>query len=254
MTDRVEEFGHVPQGGVPPWRRLLVVVAHPDDESFGLGAVIDRFVQGGTSVLVLCFTRGEGSTLGAEGPDLSVRRRAELAQAGRLLGVADVELLEYPDGALASVPRQTLVDIVAQAIEASGAEGLLVFDDNGVTGHPDHVAATRAAVDAGRRLGLPVLAWALPADVAGRLHAELGVTMGGRLPGELDFWLSCPREAQLAAVHAHVSQAVPASPLWRRLQLLGDREWLRFLVDGADAQNSRAGATPTSGPTDTHGV
>jgi len=44
---------------LPAWRQALVVVAHPDDETFGLGAVADRF----TAVHVLCFTHGEASTL-----------------------------------------------------------------------------------------------------------------------------------------------------------------------------------------------
>ncbi|HQA14240.1 MAG TPA: PIG-L family deacetylase, partial [Ornithinibacter sp.] len=40
---------------------MLVVVAHPDDESFALGALIDRSVRLGAEVSVLCLTRGEAS-------------------------------------------------------------------------------------------------------------------------------------------------------------------------------------------------
>ena len=47
----------------PPWRSVLAVVAHPDDESFGLGAVLAGFVDAGAAVAVLCFTHGESSTL-----------------------------------------------------------------------------------------------------------------------------------------------------------------------------------------------
>lgn len=43
-------------------RRALAVVAHPDDESFGLGAVLGYLVHNGAEVSVLCFTRGEAST------------------------------------------------------------------------------------------------------------------------------------------------------------------------------------------------
>lgn len=57
----------------PPWLSewlpatdtALVVIAHPDDESFGLGAVLHALVTAGTPVDVLCFTHGEASTLGA---------------------------------------------------------------------------------------------------------------------------------------------------------------------------------------------
>lgn len=45
---------------------VLAVVAHPDDESFDLGAILDTVVAAGGRASVLCFTRGEASTLGAE--------------------------------------------------------------------------------------------------------------------------------------------------------------------------------------------
>ncbi len=45
---------------------MLAVIAHPDDESFGLGAVIDALITAGAIVDVLCLTRGEASTLGAD--------------------------------------------------------------------------------------------------------------------------------------------------------------------------------------------
>ena len=46
---------------LPRWRRVLAVVAHPDDESFALGALLDRFVTAGAEVSVLCLTHGEAS-------------------------------------------------------------------------------------------------------------------------------------------------------------------------------------------------
>lgn len=48
-------------------QRVLGVVAHPDDESFGIGAVLAWLHQRGIPVSVLVFTRGEASTLGAAG-------------------------------------------------------------------------------------------------------------------------------------------------------------------------------------------
>ena len=52
-----------PRGLLPPWPAVLAVVAHPDDESFGLGAIIDKMTSAGAAVHVLCYTRGEASTL-----------------------------------------------------------------------------------------------------------------------------------------------------------------------------------------------
>ncbi|HJE52330.1 MAG TPA: PIG-L family deacetylase, partial [Tessaracoccus flavescens] len=86
---------------LPSWNRVLVVVAHPDDESFGLGAVISSFVDGGASVHVTCLTAGEASTLGAA-PDLAAIREAELAAAASRLGCDGTTLHHHPDGGLAS--------------------------------------------------------------------------------------------------------------------------------------------------------
>ena len=61
-------------GVLPEWTSVLAVVAHPDDESFGLGAILDAFTRTGATVEVLCLTHGEASTLhGASGDLASVR-------------------------------------------------------------------------------------------------------------------------------------------------------------------------------------
>jgi hypothetical protein len=65
--------------------------------------------------------------------------------------------------------------------------------------------------------------------VAAALNGELGTTFVGRAPEEIDLVVTVDRVAQLEAVHAHPSQAVPGSAVWRRLELLGDREHLRWL-------------------------
>ncbi|GAB78432.1 N-acetylglucosaminyl deacetylase, LmbE family [Austwickia chelonae] len=218
---------------LPRWARVLVVVAHPDDESFGLGGLIEAFTGTGARVHVLCLTRGEASTLGGDAyPDLAAVRQQELETAGRELGVDGVTLLSYPDGALGGIPVEELVAVVGRAVDGHGPEGLLVFDDDGVTGHPDHCAATAAAVHAAAARALPVLAWTMPVEVAEELNRSFGTAISGRSREQVDLVVRCPRERQLRAVHAHTSQAVPGSPLWRRLELCGDVEWVRFLTRG----------------------
>ncbi len=77
-----------PGHALPAWRSVLVVVAHPDDETFGLGAVIDAMTSAGSAVHVLCLTRGEASTLNERDADLPAARAEELWQASAELGVA----------------------------------------------------------------------------------------------------------------------------------------------------------------------
>jgi LmbE family N-acetylglucosaminyl deacetylase len=163
---------------LPAWRSVLAVIAHPDDESFGLG-------------------------------------------------VAGITLLDYPGGWLASVPAAELSGHAAALAARTGAGGLLVFDDTGVTGHPDHKAATSAAVPAARRAGLPVLAWTLPAAVAVQLRAETGQDFAGQPPDHIDLCVRVSRGRQRQAALQHASQVTPAARLWRRVQLEGECEHLR---------------------------
>lgn len=221
-----------PEKTLPRWTRVLAVVAHPDDESFGLGAVVDAFVAAGAEVRVLCLTEGETSTLGA-GVNLAAMRRDELAEASQVLGVAGTVVHHHPDGDLGSTCRHVLAGEVIDEIGAAHADGLLVFDVSGVTGHPDHSVATAAALLAAEVLDLPVLAWTLPRSVADQLNDERGPGTGvgfqGRALEEIDLAVRVDRTRQVQASRAHHTQAVPSSPLWRRLELLGDVEYLRWL-------------------------
>jgi len=230
-----------PRGLLSAWPAVVAVVAHPDDESFGLGAIIDKMTSAGAMVHVLCYTRGEASTLNQTGADLLRQRARELRRAGAALGVATVALLDYPDGRLAEVPAAELAAHVTGLAARYHPGGLLVFDDTGVTGHPDHRAATAAAVLAAAPLSLPVLAWALPAGIAGRLRAETGQPFAGQPPGRLDFAIRVSRARQRHAALLHASQVSPGAPLWRRLELQGDIEHLRWLVPPAAARAGQPG-------------
>ncbi|HEX6932194.1 MAG TPA: PIG-L deacetylase family protein [Streptosporangiaceae bacterium] len=214
---------------MPGWPTVLVVIAHPDDESFGLGAVIDQMTGAGAAVHVVCFTHGEASTLNETRTDLHAARCEELAIASSELGIATVDVLDYPDGELAAVPAGGLAARVLSAVSQHDPDGLLVFDDTGITGHPDHRAATAAALEAARQRGLPVLAWTLPDNVASQLRHETGQRFAGQPPDRIDVCVQVSRHAQHRASLAHASQISPSAVLWRRLHLLGDHEHLRWL-------------------------
>jgi LmbE family N-acetylglucosaminyl deacetylase len=205
----------------------LVVVAHPDDESFGLGAVLAALALAGLEVRLLCLTAGEASTVGA-GSDLVATRRREVLAAAEVLGLSSVRLEALPDGRLALQARGVLAALVEEEL---GGAGLLVgFDRLGVTGHPDHSAATRAALDVAQRRGLATLEWGVSEEVARQLRERLGAPFtasaggaGAVVPVRVD------RTVQERAIACHRSQD-PENPVLRtRLALQRDVEWLRLL-------------------------
>jgi LmbE family N-acetylglucosaminyl deacetylase len=89
---------------------------------------------------VLCLTHGAASSLGTGHGGLHQIRAAELAAAAAELGVGDVELLDYPDGALTRQPADLLSGHVRHTARRARAGLLLVFDEGGITGHPDQPA------------------------------------------------------------------------------------------------------------------
>lgn len=217
-----------PSRSLPAWGSLLAVVAHPGDESFGLGGLLHLFRAMGTRVHLLVLTYDSGPP----GPSpLHRPRRAvigELQAAADVLGIATTDLPGLPAGALSGYRQARLAAHVRRAARQHHVHGLVVYDETGVTGHPDHRAATMAAVAFADADRLPVLAWAVPVTVAAAVNRELGNSLLGRPPDQLDFCVRVDRAAQRRAALAHPNQrAWPV--LWHRLQLLGDCEYLRWL-------------------------
>ena len=212
---------------LPDARSVLAVCAHPDDESFGLGAVLDGFVRQGARLSVLCYTHGESSTLGATGEDLGEQRRHELMSASAELGVTRVELLDHPDGRLTDAALDELTSALEQSASEVDADLLLVFDEGGVTGHADHRRSTEAALAGSHDIA--VLAWTLPLSVARTLAAETGVPFIGRGDEEIDVDVTVDRDRQRRAIACHASQSKGNYALDRRLELLANREVLRWL-------------------------
>lgn len=202
----------------------LAVVAHPDDESFGLGAVIAALVGRGGDVRVVCLTHGEASTLGAT-EHLGAVRLTELAGAADRLGVSEVVLHDFIDGCLGTA-AETAVDEIVEA-NLRDAVTLLAFESGGVTGHPDHRAASASVLRVADRHRLAVLEWGVAPDVAALLNAEFAtefVALDG--DGALD--VEVDRVVQLEAIACHRSQADDNPILARRLTLQGSVERVRL--------------------------
>ena len=126
-------------------RSLLAVLAHPDDESLACGGLLAWCAERGVGVSLLCLTDGRQD----RGDALGQRRARELDAACRVLGVADLVLLQYEDGMLPWVDREPIEADIRRAIERFSPDVVITFDEDGLYWHPDHIAVherTTAAV------------------------------------------------------------------------------------------------------------
>ncbi len=123
-------------------KTLLLVFAHPDDESFICGGTIARYVQSGWQVDLICATRGEAGNVDPykdlSGEELGNIRQKELETAGTILGITSVTFLGYKDGALAGQHPGELEDKIYRQMTAIFPDVVVTFEPNGITNHPDH--------------------------------------------------------------------------------------------------------------------
>ena len=129
--------------------RLLVVVAHPDDETFGCGSLLAHAADLGVRTTVACATRGEAGSpapgRGLDDADMAVVRERELHAAARHLGVDRVELFDWADSgmegepqstALVAAPLEAVADRIAALIDE--VEPTVVVTLDASDGHRDH--------------------------------------------------------------------------------------------------------------------
>ncbi|MEO8519016.1 MAG: OsmC family protein [Dermatophilaceae bacterium] len=234
---------------VPPtWTSVLAVIDHPNEEPFGLGAILDAFIFAGARVQMHCLTHGQSWALEEAPGDLAALRGAELASAADVLGPTRAQMRVIPDGALSELGQKCLSGEVVAAARACGAEGLLVFDTAGVAGDLDHAAVTAAALRAGEILDLPVLGWILPHAVAIQLNQALDHSDMGPNCGDVDLRVTVERARRRLASHARHSTSLPGTPLRRGLELLADTKSLRWLRPSGETPGQPGTSTSTAAP------
>ncbi|MFF5495273.1 N-acetyl-1-D-myo-inositol-2-amino-2-deoxy-alpha-D-glucopyranoside deacetylase [Streptomyces aquilus] len=189
----------------PPARRLLLVHAHPDDESINNGATMARYAAEGARVTLVTCTLGEhGEVIPPElrhlsGAALGAYRLGELTAAMRALGVEDFRLLggegRYHDSGMMGLADnddpacfwQADVDEAAahlvRVILEVRPHVLVTYDENGGYGHPDHIQAHRVAM---RAADLAAEAgWAIPKIYWNRVPRTVGEQAFARLHDDL---------------------------------------------------------------------
>lgn len=144
--------------------RLLISYAHPDDESFGLGGLIGKYVAKGYEVYLICATNGDVGTVKPEFLEgfesIAARRLYELDKAAQILRLKQVFTLGYKDSGMMGsetsndptclwqAPREQVAARVASIIREVRPHVVITFNKYGGYGHPDHIAIQRATTDA----------------------------------------------------------------------------------------------------------
>jgi N-acetyl-1-D-myo-inositol-2-amino-2-deoxy-alpha-D-glucopyranoside deacetylase len=183
-----------------PAKRLLLVHAHPDDESIGQGATMARYVAEGHGVTLVTCTAGEMGEilvpelehLAADQEDkLGEHRRGEIADALKVLGVTDHRWLggfqtyrdsgmkwhedgyavaadDIHDNAFWNADLTEAADHLVRVIREVRPQVLVTYDQFGGYGHPDHIKAHRVAMYAAQLAAVPSYARDLgePWDIA----------------------------------------------------------------------------------------
>ena len=125
---------------------LLVVTAHPDDESLGFGGLLARYAAEGVATHLVSATRGERGRIGTERPGPTLvgpLRERELRRAAEILGVAGLELLGFLDGELERVDVALAVAKLAACVRRIRPQVVVTFGADGAYGHPDHIAVSQ---------------------------------------------------------------------------------------------------------------
>lgn len=129
--------------------RLMAVLAHPDDESLGVGGTLAKYAAEDVDVSLVTATRGDrGRFQGVTATDsrhpgscaLARIRETELRAAALELGVREVTLLDYPDQRLDTIAPHEAIACIAGQLRRVRPQVVVTFGPDGAYGHPDHVA------------------------------------------------------------------------------------------------------------------
>ncbi len=210
---------------------LLLLLAHPDDESFFIAGTVAKLAAAGQRAGLVCATRGQAGALGApDAPPLATRetigavREQELRDACTAIDLDLVALLDYHDRQLSDADPDEIRATLVRVIRAERPRVVATFDPNGITRHPDHIAISRFAADA-----VPAAADPRWAPALGPAHRVRRVVWPSpaepwtewrpdrlRAIGGVDYVVDVSAHAaqKEAALAAHRTQQGSVRPLW----------------------------------------
>jgi LmbE family N-acetylglucosaminyl deacetylase len=192
---------------------VLVVIAHPDDESITLGGSLIKLKKNPRVRLhIVCMTLGDASDarlwMGIGPEEMARLRTQELKDAAAALGADELVQLPYHDQGLKPADRQQEIDEVAAIMVRTGAELVITHEPAGITRHPDHVTCSAVTFAAFQRSSAQKLYYA---TLPWYLYAYPYLVTPFHEPGRT-VWptvrvdITAERRQKLQAIFAHHSQ------------------------------------------------
>ena len=209
---------------------VLAIFAHPDDESLACGGTLARLADAGVRIVVMCASRGEAGSISdpslVTDGDLGRARERELREAAAILGVAEVIVMDHPDGDLRWDHVPELHEEIVAAIRRYRPEAVITFAEDGLYWHLDHVGVHERTYTAVKSFGAeapPLYYVTMPNGIMGEVikaaHAKGGRGAGFELLGHPSrrVWRWCQasdvrrRRARLGAAQT-CRAALPSDP------------------------------------------
>jgi N-acetyl-1-D-myo-inositol-2-amino-2-deoxy-alpha-D-glucopyranoside deacetylase len=174
-------------------RTVLGIFAHPDDESLACGGTLARLSDAGARVVLICASSGRRGSVSdpalVPDGDLGRVRTAELREAAAVLGIADVVVLDHPDGNLRWADVPEFHAEILSAIDTYRPDAVITFAEDGLYWHFDHVAVHERTCTALRSLGddAPALYYVTMPQGVMRGVVETAIAKGG-MQLDAGFW------------------------------------------------------------------
>ena len=173
--------------------QMLLIFAHPDDESFALGGTIAKYAEQGVKITLVSATRGEaGKAAGiCKQEELGFFRERELRRAAEVLGIGDVIFLDYLDKEVPMAPPLEIVEKLVRIIRDVCPQVIITFGEDGASGHRDHRAIhhfTKAAIQLAKE---PIeLEWGDPYTLPRLCYVQPGWRLSDDKLQEVDYVIS----------------------------------------------------------------
>ncbi len=209
-------------------KRVLVVMAHPDDCDFGAGGTIAQWSAKGIQVSYCIITNGDqgGEESGIPLEQMAQVRQKEQRDAGAALGVSDITFLNYRDGWL--MPSIELRKEIVKAIRIAKPDRMLVQSpernwERIFASHPDHLAAGETAIQAVYPDARNPYAFTDLKEAGFEPWRVREVWMTGSPTPNHFVDITDTFSKKMAALHSHVSQTAHNKELERMVREWGER-------------------------------